>query len=214
MKAAPLPNFFLIATIGCLCLSVALGDDTFATRAAQTNSIAISVADVQRAYLQLQQDVQATQLALERGQQDVQTAIQKSIETVAARFGPLEESLNARRAEEFKAMQKMNHVILAVAGAFVALVFISLLFISYFQWRVANRLAELASVRPTLLTMANSRALTDAGPAGANQAVEQANARLLRVVDQLQTRILEFEKIARAPVKEDFSASSTSAGKM
>lgn len=203
MKSAPLLKLLCIGAFCSLCVNAVLADDTPVHETSQADTNDVSVAEVQRAYLQLQQEIQATQLALERSQQDSQTTIRRAIEDMAARFQLLEESLNTQRASELAAMQKMNHVVLLVAGAFVALVFVALLFISYFQWRVANRLAELSSVRPTLLTMANSRALMDGGQHASNQAVDQANARLLGVVDQLQRRILEFEKAARASLKEN-----------
>ncbi len=132
---------------------------------------------------------------------------------MVARFEALEQSLNSQRTDEFKVVQRMNHLVLVVAGTFVAVVFIALLFISYFQWRVASRLAELSSVRPTLLTMANSRALPDGGQGVSSQAVEQANARLLGVVEQLQLRIFELEKVAHVPMKEEVEAAAASAGK-
>ncbi|MBI3853391.1 MAG: hypothetical protein HY298_24350 [Verrucomicrobia bacterium] len=214
MKRAPLLKFLFIGALCSLGANLAFADDTPAAQIPQPTTTDVGVADVQRAYFQLQQEIQATQLALERSQQDAQAAVRRAIEDMTARFQLLEESLNTQRAGELAAMQRMNHVVLVVAGAFVALVFIALLFISYFQWRVAHRLAELSSVRPSLLTMASSRALSDGGQSASNQAVEQANARLLGVVDQLQRRILEFEKAARAPLKENIRPTPARVGKV
>ena len=61
--------------------------------------------------------------------------------------------------------------------------------------------------------MANSRALPDGGQGVSSQAVEQANARLLGVVEQLQLRIFELEKVAHVPMKEEVEAAAASAGK-
>jgi len=213
MKHAALLKFLFIGVFFSLCVHDVYADDTPAPEIANPNTNDVSVADVQQAYLHLQEEIQATQLVLERGQQDAQAAIRRTLEDMAARFQLLEQSLSTQRADEFKAMQKMNRLILVGAGAFVAVVFIALLFISYFQWRVANRLAELSSVRPTLITMANSRALSDGGQVVSSQAVEQANARLLGVVEQLQLRIFELEKVAHVPMKEEVEPAEVRAGK-
>jgi hypothetical protein len=213
MKTAALSKLLLIGAFCFLCVSGGFAADTPPPETSKAGTNEVSVADVQRAYLRLQEEIQATQLALERGQQDAQTAIRRTLEDMVARFEALEQSLNSQRTDEFKVVQRMNHLVLVVAGTFVAVVFIALLFISYFQWRVASRLAELSSVRPTLLTMANSRALPDGGQGVSSQAVEQANARLLGVVEQLQLRIFELEKVAHVPMKEEVEAAAASAGK-
>jgi hypothetical protein len=213
MKHAALLKCLLIGVFCSLCVNAVFADDTPALEIANPNTNNVSVEDMHRAYLQIQEEIQATQLALERGQQDAQAAIRRTLEDMVARFELLEQSLNTQRADEFKAMQKMNRLILAGAGAFVAVVFIALLFISYFQWRVANRLAELSSVRPTLITMANSRALSEGGQAVSSQTVEQTNARLLGVVEQLQLRIFELEKVAHGSMKEKVEQVQAHAGK-
>ena len=213
MKHAALLKFLFIGVLFSLCVNDVFADDTPAPGIANPNTNDVSVGDMQRAYLHLQEEIQATQLVLERGQQDAQAAIRRILEDMAARFQLLEQSLSTQRADEFKAMQRMNHLVFVAAGAFVAVVFLALLFIAYFQWRVANRLAELSSVRPTLITMANSRALSEAGQAVSSQIVEQANARLLGVVEQLQRRILELEKVAHGSMKEEVKPVEAHAGK-
>ena len=213
MKIAALSKFLLIGELFFLCANGGFAASTPPVEIPKANTNEMSIADVQLTYLRLQEEIQATQLAIERGQQDAQTAIRRTLDDMTGRFEQLEQSLNTQRAYEFSAMQRINHLVLVVAGSFVAVVFISLLFISYFQWRVASRLAELSSVRPTLLTLAGSRALPNGGPAGPDQAVEQANARLFGVVEQLQLRIFELEKVAHLPMKEEVETAEAMAGK-
>ena len=217
MKSTLLLEFLLIGVLCALCDVVAPAADAPAPEISQPNTNEVSVADMHREFVLLLDQIRAVQLAVERGQQDAQAAIQHNAEDMAVRFQFFERSLNARRATEFEAMQKTNRLSLLAAGIFAAVVFITMLFSAYFQWRVATRLAELSSVRPTLLTLANSRALAEleAGrQAVSSQAGEQANARLLGVVEQLQQRILELEQMAHVPPKEEAEPAAAQAGKV
>jgi hypothetical protein len=217
MKNTPLLKFFLVGMLFTMCATLATAEDTPAPEVSQPNTNDVSAQDTQRMLVQLQEQIQAVQLAIERGQQDAQAAIRHNAEDMAARFQLLEKSLNVQRAAEFEAMQRTNHLTLLVAGIFAAVMFVVMLFAAYFQWRIANRLAELSSVRPTLLTLANSRALSETGaggPAASSEAVEQANARLLGVVEQLQRRIVEFEQLAHMPLKDKTGSSEARAGKV
>jgi hypothetical protein len=206
MKTAPRPGLFLVGVFCALMARVAPAADTPAPEISPPNTNAVSAGEMQRAFAQLQEQIHAAQVAIERVQLDAQAASRQNAEDLAARFQLFEKSLNTQRASEFEAMQRTNRLTLLVAGIIAAVVFITMLFTAYFQWRVAARLAELSSVRPTLLTLANSRALSEleAGrQAASSQAVEQANARLLGAVEQLRRRILELEQIARVPPKEE-----------
>jgi hypothetical protein len=214
---APLLSFFLA---GALCpvgahAASATGDPAPETLRPDTNGV--SAQEIQQTYVQLREQLHEMQLALERSQQDAQAAAQRATEDMAARFQLLEQSLNTQRAGEFEAMQRTNHVTLLVAGTVATVVLVAMLFTAYFQWRVAIRLAELSSVRPSLLTLASGRALPEvtsgSGEALPSPAVEQANARLLHVVEQLQQRILEFERASRPPLKEKAGPAAARPGK-
>ena len=205
MKTAPLLISFLVGAFCTLMPRVAPAADTPAPEISQPSTNEVSAADMQRALVLMLDQIRALQLAIERSQQDAQAAARRTTEDIAARFQLLETSLKTQRASEFEAVQRSNRLTLLVAGIFAAVVFVTMLFTAYFQWRVAARLAEISSVRPTLLTLANSRALAEleaGGPAAAGQAVEQANARLLGVVEQLQRRIHELEHLAHTPPTE------------
>ena len=214
MKNAPLPTFLFISVLCAVCAATGSAANTPAPEISQTSTNEVGAADMQRAFGLLQNQIRALQLAIERSQQDAQAAIQHTTEDMAARFQVLETSLKSQRADELEAMQRANHLTLLMAGSFLAVMFITLLFTAYFQWRVANRLAELSSVRPTLLTLASSRTLSDRGQIASGDAVGQANTRLAGVVEQLQRRILELEQLARPPVKDKVTRTATPAGKV
>jgi len=217
MKNAPLLNLSLVGVLCAWCVHIAPAAETVAPEVSQPNTNDFSISDIQSSLLQLQEQINALQLAIERSQQDAQVAIQRNAEDATTRFQLLEKSLTAQRADELEVMQRANHVTLVLAGTVVAVVFIAMLFTAYFQWRVVNRLSELSSIRPSLLTLASGRALSevtaDGGQVASTHAVEEANARLLGVVEQLTQRIVEFEQAARPPVKEKTRPAPARAGK-
>jgi len=217
MKSAPLLPSFLAAVLYTVCAQAAPAADAVTLEISQPTTNDFSAQEIHNSFLRLQEQINALQLSIEHSQQEAQTVVQSNAEDMAARFQLLEQSLAARHAGEIEAIQRANHLMLVLAGTVVAVVFIAMLLTAYFQWRVVNRLTELSSIRPSLLTLATSRAVSevaaDGGQAASTQAVEEANARLLGVVEQLQQRILEFEEVARTPLKEKVRPAEATLGK-
>jgi hypothetical protein len=200
MRNASPEFFFLTIIFSALFVVTAPAADEFATEMTpainrSTNDPAL--AEIQRGFLLLQEQIHDTQLSIERTQQAAQAAIRHTAEDAAARFETLEQSLKSQRTDDIEMMQRANHFMLIAVGIFGAVIFLAMLLTAYFQWWVAGRLASLASVRPTMLTMANSRTLSESGNAPSGDAVQLANERLLGVVERLQKRIAEIEHTVR-----------------
>jgi len=103
------------------------------------------------AYLQLQEQLQATQLAIEQNRQETKAAAAQNAETLAKGLQGIQEALSAQRAQDLEAMQRSNRVMLIVAGTFAAMGFLTMLMMSYFQWRMSKGLAEITAALPTAL---------------------------------------------------------------
>ena len=200
MNARLLRNFLIVFVCSAFSAEVF---------AAETNSLSsseatgITVQTQINGYLQIQEQLHDTQLAIERNRQQAETAAKRNADDMAARIEALQPIIAAQRAGEVETMQKMQQFMLILAGAFGTIGLLVVLLMAYLQWRTVSRLVELSSLRPPEFVPGNGRiSLSLATSAG----VEQSNARLFNMVDQLEKRILELKQATRAPLNETTSS--------
>lgn len=177
--------------------------------AAETNSLSsseatgITVQTQINGYLQIQEQLHDTQLAIERNRQQAETAAKRNADDMAARIEALQPIIAAQRASEVETMQKMQQFMLILAGALGTIGLLVVLLMAYLQWRTVSRLVELSSLRPPEFAPGNGRI----SPSLVTSAsVEQSNARLFNMVDQLEKRSLELKPATRAPLNETTSS--------
>jgi len=141
-----------------------------------------------RAFLQLEEQLQATQLAIEQNRQETKAAAAQNAEALAKGLQSIQEAFSAQRAEDLEAMQRSNRATLIVAGTFAAMGFLSMLMMSYFQWRMSKGLAEIAAALPTALGLG-------AGSAAAALALaNQPELRLFGAIEQPEKHTRELEQ--------------------
>jgi tetratricopeptide (TPR) repeat protein len=140
-----------------------------------------------RSCLQIQEQLQATQLAVEQGRQETKAAAVQNAEALSKGLQVLQETFSAQRARDLEVRQRSDRIMLIVAGTFAAMGFLTLLLITYFQWRMSKGLAEISAVLPAALELGGGSALAALGPA------EQSRLRLLGTMEQLDKRIQEFK---------------------
>ena len=173
-------------------------------KAEETNS-----QDTLRNYLQLQEQLHATQLAIERSRTQTEAAAAENAKALAARLQSIEQALSTQRAQELKAMQSSNKVMLVVAGLFAALGFLAMLFMAYFQWRTINRLAEISAALPLAHALGSGPSVAALGAGDPHLVTvgppEQSSQRLLGALEQLEKRIHELEHTAHPPLHEGAS---------
>jgi hypothetical protein len=165
-----LASFLRSAAALWLLLSVASWGGT----AAETNSpspAAISIADTNsqallQAYLQLQEQLRLTQLAIEQNRQEIKAAAAQSAESLSKALESIQESLAAQRARDLEAMRQSNQLMLIVVSSFAAMGFMTLLMMSYFQWRMSKGLAEISAAVPAALGLGAGSAAGAFNPAG------------------------------------------------
>ncbi|MGD0258721.1 MAG: hypothetical protein ABSD29_02730 [Verrucomicrobiota bacterium] len=140
------------------------------------------------AYLQLQEQLQATQLAIEQNRQETKAAAAQNAEALAKGLQSIQEAFSVQRAQDLEAMQRSNKATLIVAGTFAAMGFLSMLMMSYFQWRMSKGLAEIAAALPTALGLG-------AGSAAAALALaNQPELRLFGAIEQPEKHTRELEQ--------------------
>ena len=189
-----------------VCAGLTLGARVFA---AETNALSsseapgITVQTQINGYLQIQEQLHDTQLAIERNRQQAEAAAKRNADDMAARIEALQQVIAAQRVSEVETMQKMQQFMLILAGAFGTIGLLVVLLMAYLQWRTVARLVELSSLRPPEFGLGNGR-ISPSLMAGAS--VEQSNARLFNMVDQLEKRILELKQATLAPLNETTSA--------
>jgi tetratricopeptide (TPR) repeat protein len=164
-------------------------------------------------YLQIQEQLHATQLAIDNSRRQAEAEAATNAAALTAGIQALEQTIADQRASEIEAARKTQQLALFMAGAFGLIGLGIMLLMVYFQWRVFTQLIKISTWQPSALALVNHRALplveaANELAAPARTAVESSNARLLGVVERLEKRILELERIARAPLTEPAAPSS------
>ena len=164
-----------------LVLTVPPGSVPTADSAASTEAF--------RAYLQLQEQLHETQLSIERAEKEMELATLKSAAILSNRLQAIEQTVELQRAHELSIVRDMMYI----AGAFVVIGVLALLFTSYFHWRAVSRLGEIAAALPAGRGLGALSAIPALG-LGENQLLlEQTNTRLLGAIERLEKRIMELE---------------------
>ena len=196
-----------VLRLNCLivCAGLTLGARAFAAETNSPSSPKVASAPVQtqiNGYLQIQEQLHDTQLAIERNRQQAEAAAKRNADDMAARIEALQQTIAAQRASEVEATQKTQQFMLILAGAFGTIGLLVVLLMAYLQWHTVSRLVELSSLRQPEFALGNGHA-SPSLVAGAS--VEQSNARLFGMVDQLEKRILELKQATRASLNETTS---------
>ena len=90
----------------------------------------------------------------------------------------IQEAFSAQRAQDWEAIQRSNKVMLIVAGTFAGIGFLTLLMMTWFQWRMSKGLAEISAALPAALGLGASSA------AAALALANQPELRLFGAVEQ------------------------------
>jgi len=151
-----------------LALVAAPGDSPGAASSpppAATNQIAqTNSQELIQAYLQLHEQLRTTLLAIEQGRQENREAAAQTTESLSKALQSVQETFSAQRARDLEAMRSSNTVMLIVVGTFAAMSFLSMLLMSYFQWRMSKGLAEISAALPVALGLGAGAAVPALGP--------------------------------------------------
>src|SRR5262245_40176195 len=111
---------------------------------AQTAESTAEAQRILRSYLHLQEQLHATLLAIEQTRMENAVAARTNSEALATRLKFIEESLLQSREQQMESMRHSSRTMLTLAGIFVGVGFLTLLFMAFFQLRGMHRLAEIA----------------------------------------------------------------------
>ena len=207
--------FRVNSLIVCACFVFGFGSG-HRVFAAETDSTAVSppqitdktTEDSSNAYVQIQEQLYATQLAIESNRQEAAAEIKRNSEEMAARIQLLQQTIAAQRAREAETRKKAQRFTLILAGTFGVVGLAAMLLIAFLQWRAVTRLVELSTIHPpehspwkAVILPPMLRAGEESGAPG-RAAVQLSNARLLNVVESLEKRIFELEKMPHVPLGE------------
>ena len=195
-------NFLIV------CVGLTFGERIFAAETSPISPAPAESSTVQtqiNGYLQIQEQLHDTQLAIERNRQQAEAAAKRNADGMAARLEAFQQIIAAQRASAVETMQKMQQFMVILAGVFGTIGLLVVLLMAYLQWRTVARLVELSSLRPPEFALGNGRI---SPPLVTSASVEQSNARLFNMVDQLEKRILELKQATRAPLNETTSSSA------
>ncbi len=159
-----------------------------------------------RAILGLEGQLRSNQIAIEQNGKEAREAAAREAELLSKRLATMEEAfavqqqaLADRNARELQAMQSFNRAMVIVS----AVACLAMLMVAYFQWRMSKLWAEISMalrISPRLGGASAVSALGLADGRAATGLVEDSNSRLLRAMEQLETRVGGLEQIsASAP---------------
>lgn len=185
---------FLITIIACGVLFSSFGQTNApASELARTNAITVESnvisGEILRAYLQLQEQMHEAQLAIQRAGQQSELAAMQNTAMLSNRLEAVERTVEMQRAHELQVVRNM----VLIAGAFVVVGIVALLFTAYFHWRAVSRLAEIAAVLPATRPE-NSAAVAALGSGAGQLLLEQTNSRLVGAIERLEKRISQIEQ--------------------
>ena len=175
------------------------------TKVAETNATMTDLEFVRVTQL-LQEQLLTMQQSLERSRQDAETAASHSAEVLAAHLSAIQQSWEKQRTTDLDSIrtsieeaQASNHLLIRFTVGFAAVGLVAFLLTSFIQWRTAQRLAEVAATLPSQRVLGEMRALPEVTGTGTSLAtvnsVQQANARVVNVVERLEKRIVELEQM-------------------
>ena len=201
--------FRVNSLIVCACFIFGSGHRVFAD---ETDSTAVSPPQItdtaegsSNAYVQIQEQLYATQLAIESNRQEAAAEVKRNSDEMAARIQLLEQTIAAQRAHEGEATQKAQRFTLILAGTFGVVGLAAMLLMAFLQWRAVTRLVELSTIHSPALALGSGH-LSSMLRVGENPgvpgraAVQLSNTRLLNVVESLEKRIFELEKMPHVPL--------------
>jgi hypothetical protein len=129
----------------------------------QTNS-----QDILGAYLQLQEDLRATQRAIEQNRQEARSAATQTAESLSRGLQGMQEAFATQRTRDLEAMQRSNKVMLLLAGALAAMGCLTMLMLTWLQWRMSKDLGAISAALPVALGPEHGPALGALGPAASS----------------------------------------------
>lgn len=195
----------------CACFIFGSGHRIFAAETAATAISPSQITDTaegsSNAYVQIQEQLYATQLAIESNRQEASAEAKRNTEEMARRIQLLGQTIATQRAGEIEATKKAQRFTLILAGAFGVVGLAAMLLMAFLQWRVVMRPVELSSIHPPATALGSGHSLpmlrTGEGSGVPGRAtVQLSNTRLLNVVESLEKRIFDLEKVARVPLEE------------
>jgi hypothetical protein len=149
-------------------------------------------------YAQLQEQIHAAQLGIEQSRQEARATADQNAKAFTKGLHELQQAFAIERARELKATRDANQVMLTVVGTFAVIGILTMLTITYFQWRTSNSLAVISSALPLVLELGPGSAPPALGPGSApvaaSGAVEQSSQRLRGAVGQLERRTQEMAR--------------------
>ncbi len=155
-------------------LSLVLSAASWGSLADETNSAAPATRSMEdtnfqallHAFQQLQGQLGATELAIEQNGQEIKEGAARNAEALSQALMSVQESIASQRARDLEAMQDSNKVILMVVSAFAAIGVLTLLVMSYLQWRMSKGLNKISAAMPAALVLGTGSGAGALGPGG------------------------------------------------
>jgi TolA-binding protein len=135
--------------------SWSLGAETTpsASQTGQTNP-----PEATRAFLGLQEQLHATQLAIEQTRQETRAASAQTAAALSNALQTMQRAFSVQRAQDLEALKRSNRSILMAGGTVAAMGLLTMLVLTYFQWRMSRGIADVSAALPAALGLGESSA--------------------------------------------------------
>jgi hypothetical protein len=104
-----------------------------------------------RAFLQLQEQLRAAQTAIEQSRQELKAAETQTADALSNALQAIEHTFASQRTHDLETLEASKQLTLTAAGAFAALGFLTMLLVSFFQWRMSKGLEDISAALPAVL---------------------------------------------------------------
>jgi len=173
--------------------------------------------DALHTLLEFGSQLRSNQIAIEQNGKEAREAaarnaelLSKGLQTIEEAFSAQRQALADRSERELQAIHSSNRVTALVGGAFAAVASLAILTIAYFQWRMSKVWAEISTVLPGGRGLGGGSGLRALGPGEERPMpggpVGDSNVRLLRAVEQLETRVKGLEQSSAPSLRNHGSA--------
>jgi tetratricopeptide (TPR) repeat protein len=186
--------------------------------ALETNAPAIS-----SALAGFEAQLRANQAAVEEGRKEAREAAERNAEVLSTGLRKVEEAFAAqqramadRYERELTAVQRSTRAVVILGGVFATVASMALLMVAYFQWRMSKAWTEMCFGPAGSERLSSGRATKELEPGSLlpnrGDSAQEADVRLSRALERLETRVHDLEQGSTAAVGPDHQPSAPDGG--
>jgi len=167
--------------------------------------------------------LRANQTAVEESRKEAREAAERNAEVLSSGLQKVEEAFAAqqramadRYERELSTVQRSTRAVVILGGVFATVASMALLMVAYFQWRMSKVWTEMSFGPAGSERLSSGRVTKELEPGSVapngGGSAQEANVRLSRALERLETRVHDLEQGSTAPTGPDRQPSASDGG--